>query len=109
MLQGKKLGVDRGPTETKRKELDRDQLVAKLQQALAEVKTLSGLVSICSHCKKIRDDRGLWMQLETYIQEHTNAHFTHGICPECVEALYPDQYVKMKGHKSSRAIAGRRA
>ena len=107
MIEGKKISssIDRVARE---KNLDRDELIARLERALAEVKTLTGLVSICSHCKKIRDDGGLWMQLETYIQAHTNAHFTHGICPECVQELYPDQYVKMSREKRIQSAAGRR-
>ena len=66
------------------------QVNKELQEALAEVKALSGLLPICSSCKKIRDDKGYWKQLEGYIQEHSDAEFTHGICPECVEKLYPD-------------------
>ncbi len=55
----------------------------KLKVALKEVKTLRGLLPICAYCKKIRDDRGYWMQLETYIKKHSEASFSHGICPEC--------------------------
>lgn len=62
----------------------------KLEKALSEVKTLSGLVPICSHCKKIRDDKGYWNQIEVYIQEHSDAKFSHGICQECVKKHYPD-------------------
>jgi hypothetical protein len=57
---------------------------------LAEVKTLSGLLPICSHCKKIRDDKGYWNKIETYISNHSNAMFSHGICEECVKKHYPD-------------------
>ena len=56
---------------------------AELEAALAHVKTLSGLLPICSSCKKIRDDRGYWSQVETYVQKHTEATFTHSLCPEC--------------------------
>ena len=62
----------------------------KLQDALAKIKTLSGMLSICSNCKKIRDDKGYWNQIEGYIKEHSEAEFTHSICPECVKKLYPD-------------------
>jgi AmiR/NasT family two-component response regulator len=64
----------------------------ELQQALAKVKTLSGMLPICASCKKIRDDQGYWQQVEEYIQEHSEAEFTHGICPECVRKLYPELY-----------------
>jgi hypothetical protein len=63
-------------------------LVAKLQKALGEVKTLSGLLPICASCKKIRDDGGYWRQLEDYIGERSEAQFSHGICPECRMKLY---------------------
>lgn len=66
------------------------RLNAELQDALAEVKTLRGILPICSSCKKIRDDEGYWNQLETYIQEHSEAVFSHGICPECAKKLYPE-------------------
>ncbi|MBW2410658.1 MAG: PAS domain S-box protein [Deltaproteobacteria bacterium] len=77
---------------TKRKEIeeDREKLINKLQNALNKIKTLSGIIPICASCKKIRDDKGYWNQLENYINEHSEAHFSHGICPECAEKLYPD-------------------
>lgn len=62
----------------------------KLQEALDNIKVLSGLVPICSHCKKIRDDKGFWNHLETYISRHSEATFSHGICPDCLTELYPD-------------------
>jgi DNA-binding response OmpR family regulator len=64
--------------------------VAELEQALAEVKTLRGIIPICSICKKIRDDKGYWRQVELYISEHTEALFSHGVCPECMRRLYPE-------------------
>ena len=71
-------------------EEERARLINELQTALAKVKTLSGLLPICASCKKIRDDEGYWHQVEIYIRDHTEAEFTHGICPECVKKLYPD-------------------
>jgi len=68
----------------------------KTEQALNEVKKLSGLLPICANCKKIRDDQGYWNLLESYIEKHSDALFSHGICPECLASLYPDQYQKMK-------------
>ena len=62
----------------------------KLEEALANVKKLSGLLPICSYCKKIRDDKGYWKQIEAYIQEHSEAQFSHGICKECAKEHYPD-------------------
>ncbi|MBI5521992.1 MAG: hypothetical protein HY910_05130 [Desulfarculus sp.] len=67
----------------------------QLQEALDNVRTLSGLLPICSHCKKIRDDQGYWQQIEGYLREHTDADFTHGICPACAQELYGD-YIKSR-------------
>jgi len=69
---------------------------AELQKALDEVKTLSGFIPICASCKNIRDDKGYWNQLEAYIQEHSDAKFSHGICPDCAKKLYPEIYEKEK-------------
>jgi CheY-like chemotaxis protein len=68
---------------------EQDDLILRLQAALAEVKKLSGLLPICANCKKIRNDQGYWQQIEGYIHEHSEADFTHSICPECSEELYP--------------------
>jgi HAMP domain-containing protein len=62
----------------------------ELQTALDTIKTLHGIIPICASCKKIRDDQGSWNQLETYISQHTEADFTHGICPDCAKRLYPE-------------------
>ncbi len=64
--------------------------VAKLESALAEVKTLRGILPICSFCKKIRDDDGYWSQVEVYVKDHSDADFTHGICPACMKEHYPE-------------------
>ena len=79
---------------TKRKEIeaDREKLITKLQDALNEIKTLKGIIPICASCKKIRDDKGYWNQIEIYIKEHSDADFSHGICPECAKKLYPWLY-----------------
>jgi two-component system cell cycle sensor histidine kinase/response regulator CckA len=79
-------------TERKQAEEEREKLIRELQTALLKVKTLSGLVPICASCKKIRDDKGYWNQIESYISEHSEAEFSHGICPECARRLYPDLY-----------------
>jgi len=68
----------------------REKLLQELQGALADVKTLRGLLPICSSCKKIRDDDGYWQTLEHYIQEHSEARFSHGLCGDCIEKLYPE-------------------
>ena len=64
---------------------EREKLIAELQQAFAEIKTLQGILPICSVCKKIRDDQDAWKQMETFISEHSDAKFTHGYCPECAK------------------------
>lgn len=79
-------------TERKRREKEREKLIHELREALAQVKTLSGLVPICASCKKIRDDKGYWNQIELYIEKHSTAEFSHGICPECARRLYPQLY-----------------
>ncbi|MDY6951704.1 MAG: PAS domain-containing protein [Thermodesulfobacteriota bacterium] len=79
-------------TERKQAEEERERLILELQEALAKVKTLSGLLPICASCKKIRDDRGYWQQIEEYIQEHSDAEFSHSVCPECARRLYPEIY-----------------
>ena len=77
-------------TERKRTEEQKDRLVSNLQKTLSEVKTLQGFLPICSHCKKIRDDKGYWNQIESYINKHSDTEFSHGICPECANKYYPD-------------------
>ena len=77
-------------TERKQTEEQRNKLIAELQKALSEVKTLRGFLPICSHCKNIRDDKGYWNQIESYIHKHSDTEFSHGICPECAKKYYPD-------------------
>jgi YesN/AraC family two-component response regulator len=81
------LGLER---VIKFKDAEQKRLIKELQQALASIKTLSGLIPICASCKKIRDDQGYWNQLEAYISEHSDAEFSHGICPECAIKIYPN-------------------
>jgi hypothetical protein len=61
-----------------------------LEKALKQIKTLHGLLPMCASCKKIRDDGGYWKQIEAYLCEHSDARFSHGICPDCAKELYPD-------------------
>ena len=75
-------------------ERERAQLLRQLQDALANIKTLRGLLPICAACKNIRDDQGYWDQLESYISRHSEAQFTHGICPDCVKKLYPELFIE---------------
>ena len=79
-------------TERKQAEKERNQLIEKLQNALAEIKTLQGLIPICANCKKVRNDEGYWLQIEKYIQERSDVKFSHSICPTCAKKLYPDLF-----------------
>lgn len=79
-------------TERMQAEEEREKLIQELQEASVKIKTLRGLLPICASCKKIRDDKGYWQQLEAYIQSHSEAEFSHGICPDCVKKLYPEFY-----------------
>ncbi|MCC5850768.1 MAG: response regulator [Verrucomicrobia bacterium] len=67
-----------------------EQKVEELQEALGQIKTLRGILPICSGCKKIRDDKGYWQQVEVYLQAHSDAEFSHGLCPECLQGYYPE-------------------
>jgi hypothetical protein len=71
-------------------ETEREALITRLQKALEDVKTLRGIVPICASCKRVRDDEGYWKQVESYVSEHTEAQFSHGVCPECARRLYPE-------------------
>jgi PAS domain S-box-containing protein len=84
------VSVVRDITERKQAEAERERLITELQETLAKNKILSGLLPICSACKKIRDNQGQWHPLETYIQRHSEASFSHGLCPDCLKRLYPD-------------------
>jgi integral membrane sensor domain MASE1 len=77
-------------TERKEAEAEREQIIEKLQEALKQVKQLSGFIPICASCKKIRDDKGFWNDVAEYITEHSEAQFTHGLCPDCMKKWYPD-------------------
>lgn len=76
--------------QRRRAEAERDKVIEKLEKALSEVKTLRGFIPICANCKNIRDDQGYWKQIESYIAEHSDAEFSHSICPECAKKLYPE-------------------
>jgi PAS domain S-box-containing protein len=86
--------IARDISELKQAQHQRERLILELQEALAKVRTLSGLLPICASCKKIRDDKGYWEQIEVYIRDRSEAEFSHGICPECAQKLYPDFYKK---------------
>jgi hypothetical protein len=82
-------------------EKEREKIISDLQDALRKVKALSGLLPICASCKKIRDDKGYWNQIESYIREHSEADFSHGLCPECLQRLYPEFCEDEKGERES--------
>ncbi len=82
-----RVAVGRRMVELQEALVDKNQ---ELRRALTEIKTLRGILPICMNCKKIRDDRGYWNQVEVYVRDHTEADFSHGICPECMTKLYPD-------------------
>ena len=77
--------IKRAEDALREKEKEQQKLILQLQDALAEIKTLKGFIPICAWCKRIRDDEGYWDQLEAYISKHTDAVFSHGLCPECAE------------------------
>lgn len=76
----------------RRVEAEREKLIEELRTALDNVKQLSGLLPICASCKKIRDDNGYWNQIESYIRDHSEAEFSHGLCPDCAKKLYPEVF-----------------
>jgi PAS domain S-box-containing protein len=87
-------GIARDVTERKQAEEEREKLISKLQEAFDNIKTLKGLLPICANCKKIRDDKGYWNQIEAYIRDHSDAEFSHSICPDCAKILYPNMELK---------------
>jgi len=84
------LGAHTDMTGQKQAEQELQKTNDALRKALEEIKTLQGIIPICAGCKKIRDDRGYWEQVESYVSKHTKAQFSHGICPECMKKLYPE-------------------
>ena len=88
----KVVGTHTDITQRKEIEIENQKLLRELKDALNEVKTLSRLLPICAKCKRIRDDKGYWNQIESYIRDHSDVQFTHGICPECSRELYPELF-----------------
>ena len=80
-------------TKRKRAEKEQEKLIRKLERALDKIKTLRGLIPICAACKKIRDDKGYWHQVEVYFRDHSDVNFSHGMCPDCVKKWYPDRCI----------------
>ncbi len=122
------LGLDAGANDYVRKPFDREELrarvrvgervveaesavavrVCELQEALAQIKTLQGILPICMHCHKIRTDQQSWELLEKYISEHTDAEFSHGICPECMNKYYPDVPFQRVKESTPESMPGER-
>jgi DNA-binding NtrC family response regulator len=74
--------------------IERKKLLTQLEDSMKEIKLLRGFLPICMNCKKIRDDKGYWTQVEVYIRKHSGVEFSHGICPECAQKMYPEFYAK---------------
>ena len=91
--------IKRAEDALREKEREQQALILKLQEALAEIRTLKGFIPICASCKKVRDDQGYWNQLEAYISEHTDAVFSHGLCPECADK-YKDELKELSRKRS---------
>jgi hypothetical protein len=78
-----------------------EDLSRRIEEALASVKVLRGLLPICSHCRKIRDDAGYWSQLEAFVAERSEAEFSHGICPDCARSHYPEAWSRIEARRAS--------
>lgn len=91
-------GISTDINDRKKAERDKEHLIVQLQNAITEIKILKGIIPICAGCKKIRDDKGYWNLLENYIEAHSDAAFSHGMCPECSDKAYGNEpwYIKMK-------------
>lgn len=81
-------------------EMEREKLIEKLEKALEEIKTLKGIIPLCSFCKKIRNDKGFWEQVDVYISHHSDADISHSVCPDCLKEYYPDSYVAHTGREA---------
>ena len=93
MSNGKAIGsrdIVRDITDRKKAEAERESIIADLQKALAEIKSLKGILPLCSFCKRIRDGRGDWKQVDVYIHDHSEADITHTVCPDCMRKHYPE-------------------
>ena len=90
--------IARDVTDAKHAEEERERLVTELQAALAEIKVLRDILPICSYCKKVRDDNDYWHSVESYVAQHTNTRFSHGVCPECMRAHVEPTLARLKEH-----------
>lgn len=86
--------------------VERQRLMVELREALARVKTLSGLLPICASCKNIRDDSGYWQAVDVYVQNHTEAAFSHALCPDCARSLYPDLMGDWEAPPGKNGVSG---
>lgn len=93
--------IARDVTVRKLLEEERERTIAGMQDALAQVKTLRGLLHTCAQCKKIRDENGAWLPLDFYVRTHTDAEFSHGLCPDCMRELYPELYALREAQKQA--------
>lgn len=89
-LKTSNIELEKTVGELERANIEKQRLIQELKETINEIKTLQGILPICANCKKIRDDKGYWEQVESYIQDRSEAQFSHSICPECVKKLYPD-------------------
>ena len=85
----------------KRSRDELERTVAELNEALAEISTLRGIIPICAKCKNVRDDKGFWQQVECYVSDRSDAEFSHGVCPGCAQELYPELYKNRPGKGTS--------
>lgn len=98
------IGIIVDITELRQAETEREKLIVKLQEAIDKVKVLSGFLPICGSCKKIRNDSGYWQQIEGYIREHSQAVFSHSICPDCAKKLYADYEAEEQEYPPKRKL-----
>ncbi|MBN2628019.1 MAG: PAS domain-containing protein [Spirochaetales bacterium] len=97
------MGIHRETTREREMGIQKENLIEELNAALENIKTLNGMLPICSSCKKIRDDRGYWAKLETYIQQHSRAVFSHSICPDCLRKHYPEEFNQLNRSAENRS------
>jgi PAS domain S-box-containing protein len=95
-------------SDRKLAEMERERLIQELRDAMGKIKTLRGLLPICAWCTKVHDDDGYWKKVETYVQEHSDATFTHGLCPDCLKKLDPESYEEYQKRKDGKSAAERR-
>ena len=100
---GRFIAIVRDRTERKKHEQEREQLIDKLEKAIREIKTLRGILPLCSYCKKIRDDNGSWEQVDVYLYKHSEADISHSICQDCMKLHHPEAYETMYSKKKEKS------